>query len=153
MGIDTITYEKELLEHWFESVGEVFDPENVYQLFKGTFLPTFKGKVGEITLESPAYKTRDSDLEYKTKLDAYYREKKDKEDQRKTLLSASGYTHIICEGGGEGEGEYCYGVIKIDNTYLKAEWSYYSHEGCDYDYIINTLKVVTPKTKTITVYE
>lgn len=57
------------------------------------------------------------------------------------------------EGDGEGEGEYCYGVIKIGEVCIKAEWSYYSYDGCRYDDIVSTLRVVTPKQKTITVYE
>lgn len=152
MSVDTKAYQKELLEDWFKSVGEEFNGENVYYLFDGQLLPEFKDKVDEITLERPTYSTRDSDPEYQSKLDSYLRERNNQTEQREELLSASGYTHIECAGGGEGEGEYCYGVIKIGDTYLKAEWSYYSYDGCEYDYIIETLKVVTPKTKTITVY-
>lgn len=64
-----------------------------------------------------------------------------------------GFEHMECEGGGEGEGEYCYGVIRLSDKYFKAEWSYYSYNGCEYDYIEDTIKEVTPREKTITVYE
>ena len=59
----------------------------------------------------------------------------------------------IRSGGGEGGGEYCYGVICINGSYYKAEWFYYSYNGCEYDYILDTIKEVTPVEKTITVYE
>lgn len=56
------------------------------------------------------------------------------------------------EGGGEGEGEHCYSVIRVGDKFFKAEWSYYSYNGCDFDYINDTIKEVTPSEKTITVY-
>jgi len=61
--------------------------------------------------------------------------------------------HMESEGGGEGEGEYCYGVIRIKDKYYKAEWQYYSYDGCDYDNIESSIQEVVPKQKTITVYE
>lgn len=68
-------------------------------------------------------------------------------------LEELGIEHLDQEGGGEGGSEYCCGVLRIGNTIYKAEWSYYSHHGMDYDYIMSAIKEVTPKTKTITVYE
>ena len=56
------------------------------------------------------------------------------------------------EGGTEGGGEYCYGVIRLGDTYYKAEWAYYSYDGSEYDYIKDTIRKVTPMEKTITVY-
>lgn len=69
------------------------------------------------------------------------------------ICNEYGYVHKECEGGGEGEGEYCYGVIELGGTFYKAEWSYYSYNGCDYDYINDTIKEVVPVLKVITVYE
>jgi hypothetical protein len=63
------------------------------------------------------------------------------------------YEHLEQDGGGEGNGEYCYGVFQLGDTIYRAEYSYASYAGYDYDDIISTLKVVTPKKKTITVYE
>lgn len=63
------------------------------------------------------------------------------------------YEHIQQEGGGEGGSEYCYGVFKLNDKYFKAEYSYYSYNGFDYDYIADTLHEVHPIEKTITVYE
>jgi len=63
------------------------------------------------------------------------------------------YEHVLSKGGGEGGGEYCYGVIRIKDKYYKAEWQYYSYSGCDYDYIEESVREVKPKQKTITVYE
>jgi hypothetical protein len=70
-----------------------------------------------------------------------------------TLIASYDYEHIESAGGGEGEGEYCYGIIKFQDKYYKAEWSYYSYEGCDYTSIVNTIVEVSPVEKTITVYE
>ena len=72
--------------------------------------------------------------------------------EKQAALKDFGYLHIESEGGGEGEGEYCYGIIKVGEQYLKAEWSYYSYEGCSFDYIESTIRVVTPSQRTITVY-
>lgn len=69
------------------------------------------------------------------------------------LLEHFDYKMMQCEGGGEGEGEYCHSVIRIGNKFFKAEWSYYSYNGCDFDYIESTIKEVFPHEKTITVYE
>ena len=68
------------------------------------------------------------------------------------VLKDSDCESIESEGGGEGEGEYCYGVIRIKDKYYKAEWSYYSYNGCDYDNIEHTIHEVIPEQKTITVY-
>ena len=70
-----------------------------------------------------------------------------------TLSRKYDYAAIEGDYGGEGEGEHCYGVIRFQGKYYKAEWSYYSYNGCEYDYIANTVKEVFPKEKTITVYE
>jgi hypothetical protein len=64
-----------------------------------------------------------------------------------------GYEHLEQDGGGEGGSEYCYGIFKLKGKIYKAEYSYYSHHGHDYDEILDTLKEVTPKEKLITVYE
>jgi len=69
---------------------------------------------------------------------------------RKNLFDEINHKIMVCE---EGEGEYCYSVIRIGDKFFKAEWSYYSYNGCDFDYIEDTIKEVTPKEKTITVYE
>lgn len=74
-------------------------------------------------------------------------------DEVEEFLSSKGYEHIESEGGHEGGGEYCYGIIKVKDKHYKAEWSYYSYNGCEYDYIEDTLKEVTPVEKVITVYE
>ncbi len=74
-------------------------------------------------------------------------------DIRDKKLEDYGYQHITSEDGCEGGGEYCYGILKFKGVHYKAEWSYYSYEGCDYDNIVNSIKEVKPKEKTITVYE
>jgi len=68
-------------------------------------------------------------------------------------LNERGYEAVESEGGGEGESEYCYGVIKVGDEYYKAEWNYYSYQGCDYDSIEDTVRKVTPTEKVVTVYE
>ena len=69
------------------------------------------------------------------------------------LKSTYGYEWIEGDIGGEGEGEYCYGIFKLQDKIYKAEWSYYSYNGCDYDDIESTLKEVKPVEKMVTVYE
>lgn len=60
---------------------------------------------------------------------------------------------VEVEGGSEGGGEYCYGVIRVGDKYFKAEWSYYSYNGCEYDYIEESIQEVVPVETTITVYQ
>ena len=64
---------------------------------------------------------------------------------------AEGVEFIEQKGGHEGGSEYCYSVFKIDGTYYKVEYSYYSHNGFETDYA--EVSIVYPKEKTITVYE
>lgn len=54
------------------------------------------------------------------------------------------------QGGGEGGGEYCYTVLKIGDAFYKIEYSYYSYNGYEF---YEGFSLVTPKEKTITVYE
>lgn len=56
------------------------------------------------------------------------------------------------EYGREGGGESCYGVIKYLDKYYKATWSYFSYNGGDYDYIMDTIKEVKPQQELVTVY-
>lgn len=63
------------------------------------------------------------------------------------------YEHIEQDGGGEGGAEDCYGVIKFKDKYYKTEWKYYSHNGFDFCGAKYYIREVTPKQKTITVYE
>lgn len=55
------------------------------------------------------------------------------------------------EGGGEGGAENCFTVLRVDDNYYKVFYNYYSHEGFCYDYA--EVRLVSPKEKTITVYE
>lgn len=64
-----------------------------------------------------------------------------------------GYEHLQQEGGGEGGAEYCWGVFRLKGVVYKAEWSYYSYHGYEYDEIADTLRIVKPVEKTITVWE
>ena len=69
------------------------------------------------------------------------------------LKCVKSFKHLEQEGGGEGGAEYCYGVFELNGVIYKAEYSYYSYNGCEYDGIVSTLRVVTPVEKTVTVYE
>jgi len=71
----------------------------------------------------------------------------------KALEKEWDYEHLTQEGGGEGGSEYCYGVFRLKGVVYKAEYNYYSHEGDNYDGIVDTLKVVKPVEKTIVVWE
>ena len=70
-----------------------------------------------------------------------------------SILLGVGYEVVDGEYGGEGEGEHCYGIIKVNDKFFQASWSYYSYHGCEYDYIEDTIREVKPVEKTITVYE
>ena len=69
------------------------------------------------------------------------------------ILNQFDYELLESSQGEEGGGEYCYGVFKLKDKIYKAEYSYYSHRGDNYRGILNTVKEVYPKQKTITVYE
>lgn len=69
------------------------------------------------------------------------------------FLEDKGYETIESKGGYEGGGEYCYGVIRLGDKFYKTGWTYYSYNGCEYDYIEDTIKEVKPVEKTITIYE
>jgi hypothetical protein len=59
---------------------------------------------------------------------------------------------VQSKDGGEGEGEYCYSVIKLDGKFFKAEWPYYSYGGWYFDDIQYTIQEVLPYEETVTVY-
>lgn len=69
------------------------------------------------------------------------------------ILEEYGYKHVTQEGGGEGGAEYCYGVFELAGKTYKAEYSYMSHYGYDFEGILDTLKEVKPVQKMVTVYE
>lgn len=73
--------------------------------------------------------------------------------ERQEILKSYDYEWMEGDTGGEGEGEYCYSVIRFQGKFYKAEWSYYSYNGCEYDYIADTVKQVFPKEKLVIVYE
>lgn len=69
------------------------------------------------------------------------------------LIKNHGYRVVEQEGGDEGGAEHCYAVFELDGKFYKAEYSYYSYNGHEYDNIHKTLKEVFPKEKLVTVYE
>lgn len=89
------------------------------------------------------------DPEYRAEWDKYYEDKAAQENQ---VLEKFGYEYIDGDSSGEGEGEHCYGVFKLGDNLYRASYYYYSHNGHEYDYIVDTLRIVTPSQKTITVY-
>jgi hypothetical protein len=62
-----------------------------------------------------------------------------------------GFEFIEQDGGGEGGAEDCYSIVKVDGVFYKVTYAYYSHHGFETDYA-GVFKV-TPREKTITVYE
>ena len=104
--------------------------------------------------EYPDYSIRkDGEEIYQQLYDAWHTESHAEDKLRDEVKSNLGYSHITTDGGGEGGTEACYGVFMLKGTMYKAEWSYYSHQGYEYDYIVDTLQVVKPVQKTVTVYE
>jgi hypothetical protein len=71
----------------------------------------------------------------------------------KNVFDRCNIQEVEQEGGGEGGGEYCYSVWSIFDQFVRFEYSYYSYNGYDMDGAEDTLRIVTPKEKTIIVYE
>lgn len=76
-----------------------------------------------------------------------------KEFNKQLLLEKLGYKHISQDGGGEGGSEYCEGIFELNGKFYSASYQYYSHNGHEFDDILDTLVEVFPVQKTITVYE
>ena len=55
------------------------------------------------------------------------------------------------DGGGEGGTEYCQTILTWKNQFYKVTYSYYSYDG--FNFGCAEMFKVTPKEKTITVYE
>lgn len=71
-------------------------------------------------------------------------------------LGAKGYIyeHLYrSETGGVSRGEYCQGVFSLNGIAYSVEWAYYSFSGYNYEDASETLRVVKPIQKTITIYE
>lgn len=73
----------------------------------------------------------------------------DLEDDRYTYEGK--FVNIVEHKGGEGQGEHAHVVIKIGDTFYRADYSYYSYDGFNYD--DSEFRKVEKKEKTITVYE
>ena len=111
------------------------------------------GMEDDISRSKFFYEIFDGDLDEVGYVSGEERSWEEDRDAQEKLLSQFDYKLIESEGGHEGGGEYCYGIIKFQGKFYKAEWQYYSYNGCEYDYIEETIKEVTPVEKTITVYE
>jgi len=115
--------------------------EVIYKMVSGYFDPTLSG------IPYPKLNGRDYlNSEYRKEVATCMKARKD------FLENTLKYKHIIQEGGGEGGSESCYGVFSFRGILYKAEYLYFSHEGCKYYDIVDTLRVVEAKEKTITVY-
>ncbi len=66
-------------------------------------------------------------------------------------ITMEGLEFVAQEGGGEGGAEYCFTVFKWKEQYYRIDYNYYSHHGYEFD--CSEIYRVTPKEKTITVYE
>jgi len=67
--------------------------------------------------------------------------------------SENGFKIVDEKSNEEGGGEYCYTVFSWRGKYYYGEYTYYSHDGCYYDNFVYSLSEVSPKEKTVTVYE
>lgn len=72
-----------------------------------------------------------------------------------TYPEGIGTVEEVEQHGGEGEGEDWFSVkhFKDHDLYIKVSGNYYSHNGTDFEDWEDAVKQVTPKQKTITVYE
>ena len=73
-------------------------------------------------------------------------------DTRTYMEDKYEYNHLEQEGGGEGNGEYCYGVFSLKGVCYMAEYSYYSYVGHNTDSIVDTLCEVVAEEVVVTVY-
>lgn len=89
----------------------------------------------------------------RAKIQKYWEKRKKLVSEKIKNSGIEEYKHLQQEGGGEGGAEYCFGIFKLNGKIYRAEYSYYSHHGHEYDDIINTVREVKPVQKTITVYE
>lgn len=74
-------------------------------------------------------------------------------DIREEYENCIGYNHLSQDGGGEGGSEECEGIFQLKGKTYRAHYSYYSYNGHEYDYIVDTLEEVKPVEKTVTVFE
>ncbi len=105
--------------------------------------------------ERPPWELRETDREEWERLSGLHTQERDGPYQAylKAQREALDYEHLSQEGGGEGGGEYCYGVFRLKGKVYRAAYSYYSYNGHEYACIVDTLREVKPRQKTITVYE
>lgn len=147
-----MSVDMKVFEEMSSAFGDVELDKLVYLLCEGDF--DF-GKEYVFENPHPEYSLRKSDeVEYNRLYDARRIERTGPYNEFiKSQKELWRYEDIEQEGGGEGGGEYCYGVFKLKGKFYKAEYSYFSYAGHDYDGISRTLKEVRPVEKTIVVYE
>jgi len=75
------------------------------------------------------------------------------EKYKEQLGKVADYERLDQNGGGEGGSEDCDGVFRLDGKIYRAAWSYYSHNGYEYDGIVDTLREVSPVQKVVIIYE
>lgn len=140
----------------FEEAAELLGYENtkdfVYSCCEGD---VNLGVGYEFTNDYPLYSlSRTDKVEYDRQYELYINERDTSyQSHVDNIREQLGYEHLDQEGGGEGGSEYCYGVFKLKGKVYRAEYSYYSYHGHEFDYILDTLKEVKPVQKTITVWE
>lgn len=147
MSVDMKDFEIVAEELGYQSIEEfVYEPASGDFDFGANYEwksehPTYRLKKSDIDLYNKLFKARND--EYETSYAEY----------KKSRKNEVGYEFLQQEGGGEGGSEYCFGVFKLKGKTYKAEWSYYSYDGSNYEDIVSTLQEVKPVEKTITVYE
>ena len=62
------------------------------------------------------------------------------------------YKHIDKDGGGEGGGEYVECIFQIEDKYIHTNFNYYSYDGYEYDYILDSAAFVKPVQEMTTVF-
>lgn len=140
----------------FEDVLEVYQgsslAEMLFNMCEGDFgvkLDSFK----ELP-PWPCFSLKESDPEsYAEQYEAYKTIREYNGILEQEYLDSIGFEHLEQSGGGEGGGEYCYGVFSLKGKYYRCNYSYYSYDGHDYDYIADTVEEVIPVEKTVIVYE
>ena len=69
------------------------------------------------------------------------------------LIKEFNYELLQHEEPDDGDEGVCFSVFRLKDKIMKVEFTYYSHDGYNYDDVLYTLREVKPKTATVTVYE
>lgn len=143
------------LDFFNRKVEELGYEENIQQfIFECCEGDLFFGSGYQFKNECPNWRLKREDEKEYNRLRGLYAKERENEytEYVNNIEESFGYKHLQQDGGGAGGSEHCYGVFQLGDKIYKAEYSYYSHQGHEIDYIVESLQEVKPQEKTIIVY-